>query len=124
MKDQLIHKQLKNPELIFRDQQFGFCALDLDFRFVFVNNWLAELNGVAIAEHIGRTIQEVIPEVGLGIEAQLRQVVETANLAQRLSGVLEALGYSPARRNPARSLRLQPSRREAVTLTVPYRSRL
>ena len=62
---------------VFQDVPNGFCTFDIDFRYVFVNEWLAALNGVSAAEHIGRTIHEVIPDVAAGVEAQLRQVIET-----------------------------------------------
>ncbi len=62
---------------VFRDVPIGFCTFDLDFRFVFVNEWLAALNGVPADAHLGRTIHEVIPDVAAEVEAQLRQVVET-----------------------------------------------
>ncbi len=78
MNDQSAHEQLTDLEKIFRDLPVGFCTFDLNFRFLFVNEWLAELNGVAVSEHHGRTIHEVIPDVALGVEAQLRQVIEAA----------------------------------------------
>ena len=38
---------------------------------------MAALNGIAIAEHLGRSIHDVIPNVAAGVEARLRQVIET-----------------------------------------------
>ena len=62
---------------VFRDVPVGFCTFDLDLRFVFVNEWLAAINGVPAETHLGQTIHEVIPDVAAGVEAQLRQVIET-----------------------------------------------
>jgi len=55
----------------------GLCSLDKDLRYVFVNEWLAALNGLSVEQHLGRTISEVLPDVAAGVEAQLRQVIET-----------------------------------------------
>ena len=44
----------------------GLCVLDLDLRFVEINEWLAKINGLPVAEHIGRKIQEALPIVGFG----------------------------------------------------------
>lgn len=55
----------------------GICYFDKDLRFVHVNKWLAELNGVSVAEHLGRTIEEIVPGVAMGIVDALRSVLET-----------------------------------------------
>ncbi len=60
-----------------RDVPVGFCTFDLKFRYLFVNEWLAALNGLSAEDHLGRTIHQVIPHVAAGVEAQLRQVIDT-----------------------------------------------
>ncbi len=55
----------------------GLCYFDADLRYVHINKWLAQLNGVPVQKHLGRTVHEVIPDVAAGIEAELRQVMET-----------------------------------------------
>ena len=77
MNVQLTERPLSELTQIFRDVPVGLCTFDLSLRFVFVNEWLAALNGVPAAEHLGRTIHELIPDVAAGVEAQLRQVIET-----------------------------------------------
>lgn len=61
----------------FAEAPIGFCYLDTNLRFTFINDHLAEINGVPAEEHLGRTISEVIPDVSAGVEAQLRYVLET-----------------------------------------------
>ncbi|WEH37544.1 SpoIIE family protein phosphatase [Streptomyces sp. AM 4-1-1] len=41
----------------------GIVMLDTDLRYVYVNPALARLNGVPAAEHLGRTIGEVLPDL-------------------------------------------------------------
>ncbi len=55
----------------------GLCYFDADLRYVHINKWLAQLNGVPVQKHLRRTVHEVIPDVAAGIEVQLRRVMET-----------------------------------------------
>lgn len=41
----------------------GFAQLDTELRFVRINDGLAELNGLAAEEHVGRTPMEVLPDL-------------------------------------------------------------
>lgn len=68
-------ERLTDLAQVFRDLPVGFCTVDLNFRFVFVNHWLAALHGLPVGEHIGQTICDVIPDTAADIEAQLRKVV-------------------------------------------------
>ena len=68
--DQVLHHA-------YDDAAVGLCCLDTDLRYLHINKWLAQLNGLPVEKHLGRTVHEVIPEVAAGIEAQLRQVIET-----------------------------------------------
>lgn len=50
--------------------------VDTDLRYVRVNDALAELNGVPAAAHIGRTPNDVLPQVGAAVVADMRRVLE------------------------------------------------
>ena len=50
----------------------GICLLDNDLHYLLVNERLAEMNGVPSAQHIGKTVGEIVPS----LEAQARHVVE------------------------------------------------
>ena len=62
---------------VYLNAPIGLCSLDLDLRYVQVNEWLAAVNGLAVSEHLGRTIGEVLPDVARGVEKQLRRVIKT-----------------------------------------------
>jgi PAS domain S-box-containing protein len=62
----------------------GMGFLDNDFRYVRVNDAMAEINGVPAIDHLGRTVREVLPKMGADIEAALAQVAQTG---QGLVGV-------------------------------------
>ena len=55
----------------------GLCYLDTELRFVFINEWLADINGLSVEQHLGRRIREVLLDVAAGVESQFRHVIET-----------------------------------------------
>jgi PAS domain S-box-containing protein len=55
----------------------GIAMLDADLRFVWVNEMFAAANGEPIAEHIGRSLQDVLPDVTDSLAADYRAVVAT-----------------------------------------------
>lgn len=52
-----------------------------DLRFVGINEELAEMNGKAVSQHIGRTLREVIPEIAPRVEPIYREVIESGEPA-------------------------------------------
>ncbi|MEU2927281.1 SpoIIE family protein phosphatase [Streptomyces sp. NPDC007251] len=65
-------------ERMVKQSPIGYAVLDTQLRFVSVNPALEKINGVPAAEHIGRTLREVLPmlESG-GVEAGARRVLDT-----------------------------------------------
>jgi len=58
----------------------GIGVVDPDLRFLYVNDALAKLNGVPAAEHFGKSIRELLPELDhQPMEAALRSVLATGN---------------------------------------------
>ncbi|MDQ0579178.1 SpoIIE family protein phosphatase [Streptomyces rishiriensis] len=56
----------------------GLAVLDTDLRYVSVNPALERINGVPAADHLGRTIHEVLPRLDAeALEAAVRQVLRT-----------------------------------------------
>lgn len=64
---------LENPlaeiEQLYATAPIGLVLLDKDLRFVRLNHLLAELNGVPVADHIGRTVREIVPDLAESVEA-------------------------------------------------------
>jgi PAS domain S-box-containing protein len=82
MMDTSVHRKFREPDLVeligmFSQAPIGFCCFDRNLQFTFINNCLAQINGMSVEEHLGRSIHEIIPDVAAGVEAQLRQVIET-----------------------------------------------
>lgn len=55
----------------------GIAVLDTSFRYVSINSILAEFNGVAIEQHLGRSVPEVLPDLSSSIMPLLEQVRDT-----------------------------------------------
>ena len=70
--------------------------LDTDFRYVRVNDALAEINGVPAIDHIGRTVREVLAALADDVEAALEEVVATGEAIVDLQIAGARRGASPA----------------------------
>lgn len=65
-------------DALFEQSPLGIAVFDRELRYVRVNETLARMNGVAVAEHIGRTSGETLPERAADeITAIQRQVLAT-----------------------------------------------
>jgi PAS domain S-box-containing protein len=73
----LAQSQLMEIEAIYQTAPIGLTIIDIDLRFQRINQRLAEINGIAIAEHIGRTVREVVPDLADEAEPLLQRVLET-----------------------------------------------
>ena len=105
-KEQLIHelqflrkkiadsdRLLDDRLVIYNEAPIGLCVFDVNLRFMHINNWLAAMNEVPVEAHLGRTVREVIPNAAVGIEPQLRHVIDTGK---------PILGGTVAAETPAR----------------------
>jgi PAS domain S-box-containing protein len=61
--------QLQEIETIYASAHVGLCAFDRDLRYRRINDRLAEINGVPAADHIGRTVREVVPALADAVDA-------------------------------------------------------
>jgi PAS domain S-box-containing protein len=64
-------------ERLYAIAPVGLCYLDTDLRFVYINEWLARLNGLPVKAHLGKTIDEVLEDVAAGVVPRLRHVLQT-----------------------------------------------
>jgi PAS domain S-box-containing protein len=88
----IVEQQLREIEAIYQTAPVGLCFVDTDLRFVRLNERLAEINGLPVAAHIGRTVGEVLPS-GDQLELLYRQVIESGEPILDL----ELSGTNPAR---------------------------
>ncbi len=64
-------------ERLYAIAPVGLCYFDTDLRFLYINEWLARINGLPVEAHLGKTIDEVIQDVAAGVVPQLRHVLQT-----------------------------------------------
>ncbi len=62
----------------------GLAFVDLDLRFIHINDALADMNGLPRQAHLGRKVRDVIPELWPFVEPHYRQVLETGQPALNL----------------------------------------
>jgi PAS domain-containing protein len=53
----------------------GFAFLDASFRYVHINQTMADINGIAREDHIGRTVEELLPLVWPHVEGLFRGIL-------------------------------------------------
>ncbi|MFI9248573.1 SpoIIE family protein phosphatase [Streptomyces sp. NPDC053069] len=65
-------------ERMVKQSPIGYAVLDTQLRFVSVNPALERINGVPAAEHVGRTLREVLPMLNSEpVETDARRVLDT-----------------------------------------------
>ncbi|MGZ8647933.1 MAG: SpoIIE family protein phosphatase [Solirubrobacteraceae bacterium] len=76
---------------VFERAPVGIALLDTDLRFVRVNDHITEINGVPAADHVGRTISDVLPGLPPEVEADAAEVVRTGRRVSQM----EVVGSTP-----------------------------
>lgn len=77
--EQVIRDQLTEINQYYDTAPVGLAVLDADLRYLRVNNRLAELDGCPAADHIGRTVAEIVPtldEQAQAVAARIRATGE------------------------------------------------
>jgi PAS domain S-box-containing protein len=69
--------RLAEIEALYRSAPVGLAVVDTGFRFVRVNERLAEMHGLPAETHPGRTVREVLPHLADFLEPRLREVLAT-----------------------------------------------
>ncbi len=80
-------------DTLLQQAPVGFAFIDSKFCYSHINARLAATNGLSVAEHIGRSIHEIVPALAGQIEPVLRRVFDHG---ESLSGI-EISGETPAR---------------------------
>lgn len=68
---------LAEVDALLSSSLVGIGFLDNDLRYVRINDALAAINGPSAADHIGRTVREVLGDRADAIEPPLRRIIET-----------------------------------------------
>jgi diguanylate cyclase (GGDEF)-like protein/PAS domain S-box-containing protein len=57
--------------------QVGLCYLDTELRFLYVNPWLARINGVSAEGHLGKKLDEIMTPVAQRVAPQLGTLLQS-----------------------------------------------
>ncbi|MFS8117001.1 MAG: PAS domain S-box protein, partial [Microcoleus sp.] len=76
-----LEQELAQKQALFdafvQDAPAGLCILDSQLRYVQINQFLADINFLSPAEHIGKTIREILPEIASMVEPLYEQIFRT-----------------------------------------------
>ncbi|TFG48080.1 MAG: PAS domain S-box protein, partial [Candidatus Brocadiia bacterium] len=75
--EEKLQSQYAEIESIYNTAVVGLCVFDKDLRYVRINQHMAEMNGLTIEEHIGKTPQEIVPELAPIMQKLGRKVLLT-----------------------------------------------
>ena len=69
----------QSPELqlIYDTAPIGLACLSTDCRYLQINRRLTEICGISVAEHIGRSVRETVPQVAEQVEKIVQTVLQT-----------------------------------------------
>jgi PAS domain S-box-containing protein len=89
-------RALGKLEALLTAAPIGIAFIDRDLRYLRINDALAKLNGRPAAEHIGRTVQDMLPEAAPTIVPLLRQIIATGEPLLNLEHVGQFAGSEHA----------------------------
>ncbi len=64
-------------ETLMKTAPVGLAYVDLDYRFVHVNDFMSAVSGIPVEEYLGKRVVEVVPEIWPRVEPIYRRVLET-----------------------------------------------
>ena len=82
--------------MLFETAAAGVAIIDRELRYVRINDALAAMNGLPAAEHVGRSVRDVLPPVAAdALEPLVRRVMETGEPVLDLAFVAAMPGRGP-----------------------------
>lgn len=87
-----LEQQLAEIETIYQSAPIGLTVIDPDLRFLRVNQRLADMNGLPVVDHLGRTMDDLLPHFATLIRPIVDHIVATGEPQMNL----ELSGVTPA----------------------------
>jgi PAS domain S-box-containing protein len=85
-------ESIEELEIVYRTAPVGLLVLDADLRYTRINESMAAMDGLSPADHIGRTLWEVIPDLADRLAPDYRQAMASGQSVLNK----EVHGYTPA----------------------------
>lgn len=70
-------REWRDMELAYASAPLGMAMLDRQLRYIRINRLLADINGISLEAHLGKTVREVVPNLADQVEQPFLQVVHT-----------------------------------------------
>lgn len=80
-----LQHDLAQIETIYANAPLGLATLDDQLRYVRINKLLAQINGLAVEDHVGKTLREVVPNLAEQAEKPFVQVLRSGT---PISGII------------------------------------
>lgn len=64
-------------EALYATAPLGLCVLDTQFRYLRINQRLADSNGFSVEQHLGKTVRDMVPNLADSLEPLLQEIVQT-----------------------------------------------
>src|ERR1700685_4817012 len=64
-------------QLIYETAPIGLAFLSTDCHYILINQHLTEICGISIADHIGRSVRETVPQVAEQVELIVKTILQT-----------------------------------------------
>ena len=103
---------------IYSSAPVGFAFLDRHFRYVHVNERLASIDGCPVADHSGRTVQEIMPGLWPRVEPSFRWVLRSGESLANLEVSGETFAVPGTVRHWATSIYAVQSQERTIGLGV------
>ncbi len=83
--EQQVREQLAELEQVYTAAPVGLILVDKDLRVIRVNEKLAEIDGLSVKEHIGKTLEEIVPDLIDQLKAVYLPVLEKGEPALNIA---------------------------------------
>lgn len=64
-------------DLLYQTAPVGLCLKDRNLRYVRINERMARINGRPVADHFGKTLRDILPDLAQTVEPLQKKVLET-----------------------------------------------
>jgi len=96
--EETIKEQMREITSYYDNAPIGLAVFDKDLRFIKINRQLADINGLSPAEHVGRTVEEIVPNLAPQARKLTDEIIQTGKPAVNVEFVGETSADPGAQR--------------------------
>ena len=96
--EETIREQMREITSYYDNAPIGLAVFDKDLRFIKINRQLADINGLSPAEHVGKTVEEIVPNLASQARKLTDEIIQTGKPAVNVEFVGETSADPGAQR--------------------------